>query len=372
MRILLVTDQYRGSDHSAIEAIFGRHLQRVATVERVYFDRGIDHAEHTDDGRLYLPHRCRRSGLLRALSAVAKPADYDVVVVRNLFPVLRAVLAESARYGYRVAFWDSFPHAYRRRFEAERTGRARLRKALEYRWRHRTESRLLAACDAYLPITATHHELFFPQLKVPTHPLPMGFDFSAFPEAAARPERQGPIRFVYAGTIDRLRRMDTVLEGFRRASGDFELHLYTPASEATRRNLGLEGNPRFVFHDPVPRAELMRHIAAADVGVSLIPPEKLYLGSSPTKTLEYYAAGLPAMLSELGDHRALFDGDSAFFADFDASAIAEAVTRAAHCPRPQLDAMGQRGRERVRELRDYARMATGLLQFFAASGRGPA
>ncbi|MEJ2480964.1 MAG: hypothetical protein P8Y78_12510, partial [Acidihalobacter sp.] len=183
MRILLVTDQSRGSDHSAIEAIFGRHLPRVAAVERVYFDRDIHRAEVADGGRLYLPHRCRRSGLLKALRTVVKPADYDFVVVRNLFPVLRAVLAARARHGYRVAFWDSFPHAYRRRFEAERTGRARLRKALEYRWRHRTESRLLSACDAYLPITATHRELFFPQLKVPTHPLPMGFDFSAFPEA---------------------------------------------------------------------------------------------------------------------------------------------------------------------------------------------
>lgn len=372
MRILLVTDQYRGSDHSAIEAIFGRHLQRVATVERVYFDRGIDHAEHTDDGRLYLPHRCRRSGLLRTLSAVAKPADYDVVVVRNLFPALRAVLAERARYGYRVAFWDSFPHAYRRHFEAERTGRARLRKALEYRWRHRAERRLLAACDAYLPITATHRELFFPELKVPTHPLPMGFDFTAFPETAARPERQGPVRFVYAGTIDRLRRVDTVLEGFRNASGDFELHLYTPASESTRRGLGLQDDPRFVFHEPVPRTELMRRIAAADVGVSLIPPEKLYLGSSPTKTLEYYAAGLPALLSELADHRALFDDNSAFFAEFDTAGIAEAVTRAARCPRPQIDAMGLRGHERVHELRDYAQLAAGLLEFFATSGRRPA
>ena len=372
MRILLITDQYRGSDHSAIEAIFGRHLQRNAEVERVYFDRGIARAEHADDGRLFLPHRCRRNGLLNALSTVVKPADYDFVIVRNLFPVLRAMLAARARHGYRVAFWDSFPHAYRRRFEAEQTGRARLRKALEYRWRHRTERRLLAACDAYLPITSAHRELFFPELRVPTHPLPMGFDFDAFPEVAVRPDRRGPIRFIYAGTIDRLRRMDTVLEGFRCASGEFELHLYTPASEATRQVIGLQGDPRFVFHEPVLRAELMRRIAAADVGVSLIPPEKLYMGSSPTKTLEYYAAGRPAMLSELGDHRALFDGDSAFFAEFDVAAIAEAVTRAAHCPRPQLDAMGRRGRERVRELRDYARMAAGLLQFFAASGFGPA
>lgn len=369
MRILLLTDQYRGSDHSAIEAVFGRHLARSAEVERVYFDREIAGAERADGGRLILPHRCRRSGLLRALEEVAELSDFDLVVVRNLFPVLRAVLAGRARHGYRVAFWDSFPHAYRRRHEAELTGRARLRKALEYRWRHRSERRLLAACDAYLPITARHRELFFPELRVPTHPLPMGFDFAAFPQAAARPERQGPIRFLYAGTIDRLRRMDTVLEGFRRAAGAFELHVYTPASEATRRGLGLGEDPRFVFHDPVPRAELMRRIAAADVGVSLIPPERLYLGSSPTKTLEYYAAGLPALLSELPDHRALFDEDSAFFADFGAAGIAEAVTRAARSPRPRIDAMGQRGRERVRERRDYARLAAELLDFLAASVR---
>lgn len=369
MRILLLTDQYRSSDHSAIEAIFGHHLQRTAAVERVYFDRDIGRPKRTDDGRLILPHRCRRTGLLRTLGQVAEPANFDLVVVRNLFPVLRAMLAARARYGYRVAFWDSFPHAFRRRHEAERMGRARLRKALEYRWRHRAERRLLADCDAYLPITATHRELFFPELQVPTHPLPMGFDFTAFPQVVARPERRGPVRFLYAGTIDRLRRMDTVLEGFRHAAGEFELHLYTPTSEATRRSLGLQNDPRFRFHEPVPRAELMHRIAAADIGVSLIPPEKLYQGSSPTKTLEYYAAGRPALLSELADHRALFDEKSAFFVEFDVAGIAQAVTRAARRSRPQIDIMGLRGRERVREQRDYARLAAELLDFLAASAR---
>ncbi len=371
MRILLISDQNRSSDHSAIEALFGRHLRERAEVDRVYFDPALQGPERADGGRLFLPRRCRRLGLLAALNHVEDMSAYDIVVVRNLFPALRALLAGRSRHGYRVVFWESFPHAYRRRHEAEVTGHAKLRKALEYRWRQYRENRLLAACDAYLPITRTHAALFHPHLEVPTHPLPMGFDFSAYPQATNRPARHGPIRFIYAGTIDRLRRMDIVLDGFCRAQGEFELHLYTSTPEDRRQALGLQDDPRFVFHAPLPRAELMQRIAACDVGVSLIPPEKLYLGSSPTKTLEYYAVGLPSLLSELDEHRALFDDESGFFAAFDALHIAKAVTRAARCPRPALETMGQRGRQRVLEMRHYAQMSAKLMEFFLTVLRTP-
>lgn len=368
MRILLVTDQHGSSDHSAIEAIFGRHLPRIAEVVRVYFDRDIAKPERTSGGKIVLPHRCRRRDLTGTLDRVVGLSGFDVVVVRNLFPVLRQVLAERTRHHYQVAFWDSFPHAYRRRVEATLTGRARLRKTLEYRWRHFAERRLLGACDAYLPITETHHAIFFPELKIPVHPLPMGFDFENYIEAETRPERRGPIRFIYAGTIDRLRRMDTVLAGFGQASAHFELHVYTPTPDTACQALGLPPDSRFVFHKPVPRDALITHIAAADVGVSLIPPEKLYLGSSPTKTLEYYAAGVPALLSELPDHQALFDENIAFFAPFSADGIADAVERAARSSRAELDAMGLRGQDHIRQSRDYARMAADLLSFLADPG----
>lgn len=365
MHILLVTDQYRGSDHSAIEAVFGRYLSRSAKVTRVYFDRDVAKAECAGEGILILPYRYRRKGLATALSSIIELSAFDVVVVRNLFPALRGILAGRTRHHYRVAFWDSFPHAYRRRFEAELTGRGRRRKALEYLWRHRAERHLLEACDAYLPITGTHCEQFFPDLRVPIHPLPMGFDFETYPDAEARPARGGPICFIYTGTIDRLRRMDTVLAGFARVTDDFKLHLYTPAPQATLQTLRLPRDPRFIFHNSVSRPELIRQIAASDVGVSLIPPEKLYLGSSPTKTLEYYAAGLPALLSQLPDHRALFDADTAFLTPFNVNGIAHAVEQAARCSRAQLDAMGRRGRNRVREQRNYAHMASDLLAFLA-------
>lgn len=366
MRILLVTDLYRGSDHSAVEAIFGRRLAGLAQVERVYFDREATRALR-EDGTITLPHACRRRGLADALGGLVDLGDYDWIVVRNLFPALAAMLRARSGHGPRIAFWDSFPHAYRRYHESRVTGRARLRKALEYRWRARAEARLIARCDAYLPITDTHRRLFHPALNVPSHPLPLGFDFAGL-GLPARPPRSGPIRFVYAGTIDRLRRMDTVLTGFAAARGDYELHLYTPLDEAGRKRLGLPNDPRFVYHPPVPRDALLRRLAEADVGLGLIPPLRLYLGSSPTKTFEYYAAGIPALLSELPDYRAVFDEEAALYCPFDEAGIAAGVERVLTLGRDPLDAMGERGREAVRAQRDYAHLGEALLQFLAELG----
>ncbi|AOU97052.1 hypothetical protein BI364_02670 [Acidihalobacter yilgarnensis] len=363
MRILLVTDLYRGSDHSAVEAIFGRHLAEHMEVDRVYFDREIVQPVR-EDTMITLPHACRRHGLTTALSGLAELKHYDWIVVRNLFPALSAILRVRGAHGPRIAFWDSFPHAYRRYHQSRVIGRARLRKTLEYRWRARSEARFLARCDAYLPITDTHRRLFHPTLAIPSHPLPLGFDFAST-DIPVRPPRNGPLRFAYAGTIDRLRRMDTVLAGFAEAEGDYELHLYTPLDAPGRDALRLPHDPRFHYHPPVPRKELLQRLAEADVGLGLIPPERLYLGSSPTKTFEYYAAGLPALLSELPDYHDVFERNCALYCDFTPAGIAGGVARAQILGREALQRMGAQGCEAVRAQRDYAHLGDELLQFLA-------
>lgn len=373
-RVLLVSDQWKGSEHSSVEGIFGRGLPGAASTEVVTFTPTGATPERRGH-RLILPKRCRRAGLVDALHAVnAFPAD--VVLVRNWYPVLRQMLAWRARVAAasgspRVGFWLSFPHTYQRLFSAQHSGRALWRKTLEYRFRTWRETRLLRRCDCFLPITRTLRSEFHADLNVPWHPLPMGIDAEQLPPPLAE-RAPGPVRFAYVGTIDDLRRVDEIVAGFRGVDHPWELHVYTASDNAAVRRLRAIPEDRLHWHAPLPRRDLFAALRQADVGIGLIPEVPLYRVASPTKTVEYYALGLPALLNPLPEYRELFDDSMALYTEFGATPIAAAVQRTLAMPLEALRAMGERGRSIVGERRDYRVLAVGVMEFLRGlPPRGP-
>lgn len=364
MRALLITDQAPDACHSAIRGIFEREFVRHAECDVVYWDRQLDYPARRD-GRLILPRRYRRRGMLRALQVLVDPGSYDLVIVRNFFGVLRSVLARRDYYRYRVGFWESFPHSFRRIFEAQATGRAVLRKTIEYAVKRRLESRLIDRCDFYLPITETLKQRFRPALRVPYLPLPMGVDFTSIDDAPT-PRPAGPEkRFIYAGTVDRLRRLDVIVAAFSNVRQAFVLDLYTASDNPLVAQIRSSAatDPRIRVCPAKPRAELLRIMRQYDVGVGLIPDSPLYEVSSPTKTLEYYAAGLPVILNPLPEYASLFDASCAFQCPFTESDIQRTVTGILAEERATLRAMGSAGREIVRSKRDYTVLAAELHRF---------
>lgn len=364
MRILLITDQSPGSNHSAIQGIFNSRLKEYAAVDLVYFDRTLDKPLATD-GKLVLPYGYKRKQTMKGLAALTDPAAYDFVIVRNFFKVLKNVLAHKKRYGYRVGFWESFPHSFRRIYEARTTGRAVLRKTVEYAIKRRLENRLIEQCDFYLPITETFKTRFHPSLRIPHFPLPMGVDFSHI-DSGPLPEISGAEkRFIYVGAVDRLRRLDLIVSAFSKLKGDFVLDLYTPSENELVEEISSAAatDPRIRVLPPKPRDELLSSMREYDVGVGLIPESPLYEVSSPTKTLEYYAVGIPAIINRLPEYTSLFDEHSAFLCALTEQDIRHAVTQILQISRVQLRRMGEKGREAVLTKRDYAVIAVNLYRF---------
>ncbi len=366
MRILLITDQGPNSNHSAIQGIFNFRLKEYAEVDLVYFDRTLG-APARVEGRLVLPYGYKRRGVTRGLKTLVDLAGYDFVIVRNFFPVLKNVLFHRGRYGYQVGFWESFPHSFRRIYEARTTGRSVLRKTLEYAIKRRLEKRLIERCDFYLPITKTFQARFHPDLRIPSLPLPMGVDFSAI-EGGPYPAESGAAkRFIYTGAVDHLRRLDLIVSAFSQVEGEFVLDLYTPSVnelvEQIRPNTS--GDPRIRVHPPRPRSELLRLMRGYDVGVGLIPETPLYEASSPTKTLEYYAVGIPAILNRLPEYMSLFDERSAFLCALTEQDLRRMVERILPMSRTELRRMGEAGHEVVRATRDYVVLAAELHRFLA-------
>ena len=366
MRILLITDQGPDSNHSAIQGIFNGHLRRHADVDLVYFDRTIDRPT-TTAAKLVLPYKYKRRQTVSGIEALTGLASYDVVIVRNFFPVLREIQSHKKRYGYRVGFWESFPHSFRRVYEARTTGKAVLRKTVEYAIKRRLEKRLIERCDFYLPITETFKARFYPDLSIPYLPLPMGVDFSRI-DNGPLPEISGTEkRFIYVGAVDRLRRLDLIVSAFSKIEGNFVLDLYSPSTNGLVDEIksAITSDPRIRLCPPKPRNELLHIMLEYDVGVGLIPESPLYEVSSPTKTLEYYAAGIPAIINRLPEYTSLFDGQSAFLCLLTENDIQDAVTKILPMSRTQLRKMGVAGRQVVLAKRDYAVLAAELYRFLA-------
>lgn len=370
MEILCLTDQLDGSEHSAIEGIFGKYLPAYAGVRLVFFDRGIK--QGTSRGRrIVLPYAWKHRDICRALERHLDLKTLNLVLVRNYLAVLHRILDRRDRYGFRVGFWHSFPHDFRRVHEARLEKKAVLRKTLEYAWKRVREKRLVGRADFLITMSGAFRETFHPDWQKPAFILPMGVDFGGLPPAVPRrtPPPAGPKKFIYSGAVDALRESATLARAFHQTPGEFMLDFYTASQNPTVREIAGLGDPRIRLFPAVPRAELFRLMGGYDVGVGLLPDNDLYRVSSPTKTFEYVALGLPALINRLPEYLEVFDEEAALYCDFTPEAIRQKTAELLAIPREALVQWGARGRLAVRKKRNYQKLTEDLVAFL--EGLGP-
>lgn len=360
LNILLITDVRAEAEHSAVEGLFKFESDSGVACKKVYFDRTIRKPRRLSD-RIVLPHRHRRYGLWRTLKHIVNLEQFNIIIVRNLFAVLQQV--QSAGPAALVGFWESFPHSYRRLEQAYLEQRAVWRKRLEYVLAERRERRLIQACDFYLPITQTHKDIFYPDLSIPYLATPMGFDFQRYPQVDSAADVSGPIRFVFIGSIDKLRSLDMVATAFLSQQQDFILDIYSDSRNEAVDAVKSIHDRRIRCHPGLPREELFREIATADVGVCFFPHTKTYIGASPTKTVEYAALGLGVLVNPMPDYETILDGGCAFICNFDTEAIKKEIRKIFHEDRESLRKRGQQLHQRVLAARDYRMLSSRLVRF---------
>jgi len=343
-----------------MEGIFRGSLPQYCELHVVVFDRAAK--EVTLDGnQISLPYRYKKLGAARLLAKHLDLQQIDVVIVRNYFGVLRSFLQVRSGYRFRLGFWNTFPHTFRRYFQALQEKRAVLRKRLEYQVRSLWEMRLLRGCDFLIVMSEEFKRSFHGELAIAYHVLPMGVDPGELPERLATPG--GAKRFVYIGTIDRLRKVDLIIEAMTSLEEDFVLDIYTESDNEAVDWVRKVQDARVRLCPALPRPELLQRLAGYDVGIGLIPENPLYNVSSPTKTIEYYGVGLPALLNYLPEYRALFDEESAFFCPFSKEGIRQAVRRILGTDSRELVAMGQKGKRLIDETRNYRVLSLRLFEF---------
>jgi len=371
MNILCITDQSPDSEQSAVEGIFNGAIQKIARAHMVYFCRKAN-TTAVEDQKIILPYKYKRANLFKPLRQVVNFSSIDVVIVRNYFSVLRRILAQKKEYHFSVGFWESFPHSFRRVFQAKAENKSVLRKSIEYRINRLREKKLLSQCDFYLPITETFKQQFYPDLAIPYHPLPLGVDFSKLPKSV--PQRHNTNnstkKYVYTGTVDQLRKLGVIISAFTEYDGDFIFDIYTASHNPQVEQIRSIKDLRIRIHNPLPRTDLFKIMSGYDIGIGLIPDNELYRVSSPSKTLEYYALGIPAIINRLPEYTSLFDHDSAFFCDFSKNSIKHCVSNISCLSKQEIMKKGSIGGDIVRSERDYRILSYKLFNFLKQFDKG--
>jgi len=361
MKILCITDQSENSNHSSIEGIFGTHLKERCEVYLVYFSKTLGQSIIKDTNKIYLPYRYKRKNLCDELNKLINLKEVDIVIARNFFSVLKCLLRNKEPYNFCIGFWHSFPHTFRRFFEAQEEHKAVFRKTIEYRLKTYLEKKLSRQCDFLIVMSEEFKNIFYPDIGIAHFPLPMGVDCESLPPY--KQNNNATRKLIYTGTVDHLRKTDLVVEALSELKEDFVLDIYTQSDNEITQKIKNSRDKRINIFPALPRNELFWKITDYDIGVGLIPNNRLYRVSSPTKTLEYYGIGLPALVNHLPEYVSLFDNESAFFCDFTKESIKKTARDILSAPNNKLLEMGAKGKQIVKEQRDYRMLSEKLYNF---------
>ena len=141
----------------------------------------------------------------------------------------------------------------------------------------------------------------------------------AAPTEPAPSSPNGTLRLSYHGSIVPGRPPMSVVEAVARASAPVELHItgyetvgsrgYTAAIVDFARTHGIEHQIR--TFPPASRAEILSRLAAADLGLALIPvthvnPNERWMAGASNKVFEYLSRGVPCLVSDLPEWRRIF------------------------------------------------------------------
>jgi glycosyltransferase involved in cell wall biosynthesis len=171
---------------------------------------------------------------------------------------------------------------------------------------------------------------------------------------------------LYLGTLNRVRRLDFLIRAFARVvavkpqallyivgQGDHPEDRTFLENEAARWSIGSS----VVFVGQLPQPEALVYVQESDVCTSPFYPTPILQSASPTKLVEYLAAGKPVVANDHPEQRRVIeDSGAGICTPYDEGAFAAAILSLLEDP-ARCRAMGERGRRYVIEHRSYGAIA---------------
>lgn len=310
----------------------------------------------------------------RPISKVFREGNYDLVLVRHEGPAYDAIIAAYIKRKYKIPlilelsnpleYWEETKlHFPKKRFLLFFV--AKLDEFLS--------KRVLPKADLVLPISKWLQQDLIDNKGVPASrlwPLPEGVDSEDFlnrdgKNISDRYSLAGSQVAIYEGEMNHGRGLDILIKAFSSVLNQRpNTKLLMVGNGNDRENLerlaaqlGIEHDVVFTGH--VLQSEIPDHIAAADIGVSPIPPITFYKFSSPIKVVEYMASAKAVVANrEIPDHNeVLSKSGGGILVSFDPDAFADAIIHLLENPE-KANKMGIKGRDWVTQNRDFKILAS--------------
>ena len=156
---------------------------------------------------------------------------------------------------------------------------------------------------------------------------------------------------IFSILINKYNRKDIILEIIGPTENDEkESLLHKVKSESLDSNV--------FFYEKMSRTNLIRHITGSFMGISLIPPTKTYVSSSPVKAVEFLSLGIPVIGNrEINDQRMVIENSKGGITVPYHSSIISKILNSILDREDLVIKMGKRGHKWIKENRLYSQYA---------------
>jgi len=358
-KLLYITDQDEYVDHSFIAPLFEVYLKKYMTVDILYFTEFKSDFFRKDKHHFVVPSRYKNVLLHELKQNHIDIKSYDFIMVRNNIEIMKHILKHREKYHYKALYRFSFP---RRSVNIQCKGAEKKNQLFNHCMHYlqtKKETKIINRCDAFLPTSHLMHKTFRPDVNISSIICAPAINPSAL---HTHQQHDGDeIRFVYVGTLDKVRAFNTILDAFS-ALENKSWKLYISTRDVEFANQMLEAYPNLqkninIYHAKTKDA-LLALIAKTDIGIALLPDLPIYNTSTPVKTFDYYASGVPCLMTQ-SDHTSTIFTDcvDAWFSDFSAKEIEAKLSYLLTLSKEDIASIGNKGQQRLLEVKNYETIA---------------
>ena len=361
-KLLYITDQDEYVDHSFIAPLFETYLKKYMHVDIVYFTEFKSDFERKDAQRFTVPSRYKNVLIPELKQNGISIEEYDFIMVRNDIDIMKHVLRYRDTYQYKALFRFSFPKRSIKICCDKAENKMNLLAQTVHRFKTRRETKIINQCDVFLPTSHAMHMAFRPKVTIPTIICPPAMNPAMLHENIQHSEDEK--RFVYAGTLDKVREFETVLNAFSKLKSDnWKLMISTRDIPYAQTMLGNypQIKDSVELYDAQTKEALIDLIAKADIGVALLPDIPIYSASTPIKIFDYYSSAVPCLMTKAEHTGTIFtDCENAWFCDFTQEAITHKIAYLLSLSKDEVAKVGEKGQEKLLESRNYVTIAKNI------------
>mgnify|MGYP001246342053 CR=1 FL=1 len=178
-------------------------------------------------------------------------------------------------------------------------------------------------------------------------------------------------QIVYIGAVNEERKLEFLLRSFK--------IVYSQIPESNLKIIGFKekdlayvsrlkkyveeynlGNSVEII-ESLPVNKMAELVLRCQLGVSPIPPEEVYINSTPTKTIEYLSLGLPVVCNKeiIDQNTVISESGAGYSVNYDEESFAEAIMKIIGSNH-KSDEMGKKGRIWVEKNRSFDRLASNI------------